>query len=435
MKETDFMNDLDAALHEKVSRPALYLLFLMSAMVGFFIIWAGMTEVEEVTRGTGQVVPSKEIQIIQSLEGGVLREILVNKGDIVKKDQILMRISDVQFSSEAKGTKAQFLGLSVKRARLSAEASGKEFVVDLDIQNQVPEIVANEKALYVSRQKELSAAYTIQDEKIKKAQANIEEVKAQISSARQSLGHLYKELSITKDMVSKRASPKIEQIRLEREAADLQGQINAQTQEIEGLDAELSGAQNERASQADKFKSQALEELNEVETQISSLKESLKSMGDRVDRAELRAPVDGVVNDIMLQTIGGVVEPAMRLIEVVPTDDQLKIIAKVKPDEIAFLKVGQSVKVKITAYDSQKYGYLDGTLVRIAANSSKDRQDNILFEIEVRTQQNYLGSAQNPLPITTGMVADIDVITGKRTILNYLLKPIRRGFERALRER
>lgn len=435
MKETDFMNDLDAAIQEKVSRPALYLLFLMSVMVGFFIIWAGITEVEEVTRGTGQVVPSKEIQIVQSLEGGVLREILVNKGDIVKKDQILMRISDVQFSSEAKGTQAQFLGLSVKRARLNAEATGKEFVITDEIQTQAPEIVDNERALYISRQKELDAAYKIQDERIKKAQADIDESKAQITSTRQSLGHLYQELSITKDMVAKRASPKIEQIRLEREAADLQGIINAKTQEITGLEAELTAAQNERASQSDKFKSQALEELNEVETQISSLKESLKSISDRVDRTELRSPVDGVVNDIMLQTIGGVVEPAMRLIEIVPIDDQLKIIAKVKPDEIAFLKIGQPVKVKVTAYDSQKYGYLDGKLVRIAANSSKDRQDNILFEIEVRTQQNYLGSAQNPLPITTGMVADVDVITGKRTILNYLLKPIRRGFERALRER
>lgn len=435
MKDTDFMSELDAVMREKPSRPAVLMLVLMSALLLLFIVWAGITEVEEVTRGNGQVVPSREIQVVQSLEGGVLQEILVNKGDLVKKGQILMRISDVQFSSEARGTQAQFLGLSAKKARLSAEASGKEFLVPEDIQKQAPEIAANEKSLYESRQKELAAAYSIQDERINKATSELDEVKAEIAASRQSLGHLQKELSITRDMVAKRAVPKLEQIRLEREASDIQGQINSKTQQLEGLQADLSAAQNERATQSDKFKSQALEELNEVETQISALQESLKSMGDRVDRAELRAPVDGIVNDIMLQTVGGVVEPAMKLIEIVPVDDELKIIAKVKPDEIAFLKVGQPVKVKITAYDSQKYGALDGELVRVAANSSKDRQDNIQFEIEVRTKQNFMGSVENPLPITTGMVANVEVITGKRTILNYLLKPLRRGFERALRER
>lgn len=435
MKDTDFMSELDAVASEKPSQPAVLMLALMMLFMVFFLIWAGITEIDEVTRGTGQVVPSREVQVVQSLEGGILQEILVAKGDLVKKDQILMRISDVQFSSEERGTQAQFLGLSAKKARLSAESSGKEFALPAEVLEKAPKIAANEKALYVSRQKELLAAYSIQDERIKKAEADLDEVKAEISGLSQSLGHLRKELAITSDMVAKRAVPKLEQIRLEREVSDAQGQINARSQEKIGLEADLAGAKNERATQGDKFKSQALEELNEVETQLSGLMENLKSMGDRVDRTELRAPVDGIVNDIMLRTLGGVVEPAMKLIEIVPVDDELKIIAKVKPDEIAFLKAGQPVKVKITAYDSQKYGALEGKLTRVAANSTKDREDNIHFEIEVRTARNFLGSAENPLPITTGMVANVDVITGKRTILHYLLKPLRRGFDRALRER
>ena len=327
------------------------------------------------------------------------------------------------------------MGLEAKKVRLTAEANGSEFDMPDDITSKAPEITKNEKALYDSRQNELHSAYAIQDDKVKKATADLEVVRAEINGFSQSRKLLKKELSITKNMVAKRAVPKMELIKLERELADISGKINARVQERKGLAASLSGAENERNAQDNKFKSIALEELSEVETKIASLKENLKSIGDRVDRTEVRAPVDGVVNQIMIQTIGGIVEPAMRLIEIVPVGDELKIIAKIKPNEIAFLNVGQPVKVKITAYDPQKYGSLDGLLSRIAANSATDRDGNILFEIEVITEKNYLGSISHPLPITSGMVANVEVITGTRTILNYLMKPLHRGFDRALRER
>jgi len=172
-----------------------------------------------------------------------------------------------------------------------------------------------------------------------------------------------------------------------------------------------------------------------VETDIAQLQESLKSIGDRVYRTELRAPVDGVVNNIALKTIGGVIEPAHKLVEIVPLDDELKIIARVLPSDIAFIKTGQPVKVKISAYDSQRYGSLDGSLVRIGANSVTDREGNVFFEIEVRTDKNYLGTVENPLPITPGMVADTEIITGRRSIMEYLMKPVLRMKDRALRER
>lgn len=435
VKETDFMCNLEAATRMKLATPVTITLFTVIAFLTFFFIWAGVTEIEELTRGQGQVVPSKEIQVVQSLEGGVLKEILVEKGDFVKEGQILLRISDVLFSSEQRGTEARFLGLEAKKVRLTAEANGSKFNMPDDIKIKAPEITKNEKALYDSRQNELQSAYAIQDDKVKKAKSDLDVVRAEINSFSQSKKLLKKELSITKNMVAKRAAPKMEQIRLERDLADISGKINARVQEKKGLEASLSGAKNERNAQNSKFKSIALEELSEVETQIASLKENLKSIGDRVDRTEVRAPVDGVVNQIMLQTVGGIVEPAMRLIEIVPVGDELKIIAKIKPNEIAFLNVGQPVKVKITAYDPQKYGSLDGVLLRIAANSATDRDGNILFEIEVKTEKNYLGSIRRPLPITSGMVANVEVITGKRTILNYLMKPLHRGFDRALRER
>jgi len=426
-RDTDFMSELEAATRLRPAKAATLMLYSIMALVVFFIIWAGVSEVDQRTRGQGQVVPSQEVQIIQSLEGGILAELLVREGELVKKGQILMRISDVQFSSEERGTEARFTGLSLKKARLEAEAAGRGFVVPEDIAAKVPRLAANELALYESRQKELENAYAILDDRISKAEADLGEIGAQINRLSENRRLLRQELSITRDMVAKRAVPKLEEIRLSRELSDIDGQINANVERKKSLQAELEVSRRERSAQSDKFRSKALAELSDVETDIAALEESLKSIGDRVDRTELRAPVAGIVNNIALKTIGGVVEPAMRLIEIVPVDDELKIIARVPPDEIAFIRSGQEAKVKITAYDAAKYGSLSGELVRIGANSVTDRQGGIFFEIEVKTEKNHLGTEEHPLPITPGMVAQVEVITGKRTILEYLLKPLLRA--------
>ncbi len=434
VNDADFMSELEAATSTRPALSSIVLLFSIIGLIVFGVVWACVSEVEEITRGSGQVVPTQEIQIVQSLEGGVLQELLVKQGHLVKKGQVLLRISDVQFSSQERGAEAQFLSLSSKRARLQAEANGVKFVVPEEVIKKNKAIADNEMALYASRQKELLGAYTILDERIKKANADLEEVKAEINRLVKSKSLLNEELKITSEMVKKRAVPKLEEMRLKREFGDIGGQINVLAQKRAGLNAELSGVKQERTSQEDKFRSQALGELNDVETQMSQLEESLKSIGDRVDRTELRSPVDGIVDKIAVTTIGGVIEPAMRLIEIVPVDNELKIIAKVSPSEIAFIKEGQDVTVKITAYDAQLYGSLAGKLVRIGANSVTDHEGNIFFEIEVRTEKNYMGSEQHPLPITPGMVAETEVITGKRTIMTYLLKPILRARSRAFTE-
>ncbi|MCK5385001.1 MAG: HlyD family type I secretion periplasmic adaptor subunit [Alphaproteobacteria bacterium] len=434
-QELEYMDELQAALRMRPATPVYVLLFIIMAFVLFVIIWAAVTKIDIISRAQGQVVPSQEIQIVQSLEGGILEELLIAKGDLVEKGQVLLRISDVAFSSEERGTEARFRSLEAKKARLEAESLSHKFTLPQKLEKQIPEIAANERALYKSRQKELRAAYDMQDENINKAKAELAEVGAEINRLYKNRSLLNKELTIIKEMVEKRAVPKLDQIRLEREQADISGQINARAQEKKGLEAELASTRSQRKAQTDKFRSIALEELNEVKTEIAALKENLKSMGDRVDRAELRAPVSGIVNQITLQTIGGVVEPAMKLVEIVPADDELKILAKVKPEEMAFLEAGQPVRVKITAYDPQRYGSLEGVLTRVAANSVSDREGNIMFEIEALTNKNYLGTLDKPLPITAGMVANVDIITGKRTILTYLTKPFHRGLSHVFRER
>ena len=435
IRDTDFMSELEAATSMRPATSATLMLFSIIGLVVFGIGWSAVSQVEQRTRGEGQVVPTQEIQVVQSLEGGILAELLVEEGQQVEKDQVLLRISDVQFSSEEHGTEARSLSLRVKKARLEAESTGEDFIMPADIAEKSPQIASNEKSLYESRQKELKNAYAILDDRISKASAELSEVGAQINSLARSRGLLQEELTLTREMVAKRAVPKLEQMRLEREVQELSGQIGSLSEKKKGLEAEVEVSKKERASQDDKFKSQALGEMNEVQTEITGLEGSLKTIGDRVYRAELRSPVQGIVNKIALKTIGGVIEPAARLVEIVPLDDELKIMARVAPADIAFLRPGQDVKVKITAYDPQKYGTLQGKLVRIGASSVADREGNPAFEIEVHTDRNFMGSAENKMPITPGMVAQTEVITGKRTILEYLLKPVLRARDVAFTER
>lgn len=435
MPDKEFMNELEAATQMKPAEGAHFMLIAVASLITAFILWSSFSEIEEITHGSGQIVPTQEIQVVQSLEGGILSELLVREGEHVKKGQILLKVSDVAFASEERGAEAQDLALKAKKARLEAESQGTAFVISEEIISKFPDIARNEKALYQSRQQELKNAKAILADKISSAKAGLSEVQAKINRLSESRRLLNQELEITKEMVKKKAVPKLEEIRLNREYSNLSGQIREASEKKIGLKAELQRVKKEREDREYKFKSQVLGELNDVEGKISQLKESLTAIGDRLSRREVRSPVDGIVNKLSLKTIGGVIEPAMKLVEVVPLDDDLKIMARVAPQEIAFLHPDQDVNIKISAYDSQRYGSLKGKLIRIGANSVTDRDGNIFFEIEVRAERNYLGTEEKPLPITPGMVAEIEIITGKRTILSYLMKPVLRARDKALTER
>lgn len=434
-EDTPYMDDINVVQLLTPHRASDILLYTITGLIIAFLLWAGVARVDEITRGQGQVVPSINAQIVQSLEGGILQELLVHEGDLVKKGQVLLRISDVMFASEERGTEAKFSSLQIKKARLEAEAASKPFSVPAELKEKTPKIAANEEALHISRQKELENALSMINQKIARNESELQELKVQMSRDSQNVGLLQQELTITSKMVAQNAVPKIEEIRLRRELSNAQGSLNAGKERQSGLQAALDSAKKELEDQKDKFRSQVLGELNEVETELSGLQESLKTMGDRVDRAEVRSPVDGVVNNIAIKTIGGVIEPAMKVAEIVPVGDDLKITAKVTPDQIAFLKLGQPARVRITAYDSQRYGFLTGKLTRIGANSVSDSEGNTFFDIEVQTDESHLGTKEHPLPITPGMVAQVDVITGKRTILMALLRPVLRMKDRALTER
>lgn len=434
-EDVEFMSELEAAENLQPHKAAQIFLWVI---VGFFLwafIWAGFSKVEERVRGMGHVMPSGDIQVVQSLEGGILTEILVAEGDPVKKGQILLRIDDVRFASEGRGIEAQMIGLKAKQARLKAEASGDDFTIDAEISKKYPDIAANEEKLYTSRRGEMNTALSIISSEVTEAESNLAEVKASIGKFSRSRDLLQKELGIMRRLVEKKAQPEIEQLRLERELNEISGNLSSAIQSQQSLEARLSAARQKEEEKRSALRSQALGELNEVETKLAAISQNLTVAEDKVSRAELRAPVDGIVHKLHVKTKGGVIEPAQKLAEIVPSDNDLMIRAKVNPSDIAFLKAGQPVRVSVTAYDPQIYGTLDGTLERVSADTVEDGKGNMFFEIDVRTNKNHLGPDTQPLPIVPGMISETDVIVGKRTILTYLLKPVLRAKDRALTEK
>jgi len=434
MNDLDFMDELKAAEKLQPAWQAYGLMAVIIALFAFILIWAALSEVEVITRGEGQVVPGTEIQLVQSLEGGILSALMVSEGDRVDKGQVLARIENVAFASEERGIAAQLLSLTLKQLRLNAEIEGQDFVIPPENKTENADLAANEINLYQARQEALQKSLANGDEAVKKAQANLKEITATINRLSQSKKLLSEQLKITRDLVAKNAMPRIQALQQEREFSDISGDLNAAVQRRTGLSADLATAENAKGEILAKFQAEALAELSEVKTRLAALQESLTAAGDRVDRTELRAPSAGIVKVINQKTIGGIVDPSMKLMEIVPLNDDLKITARVAPADIAFIKVGQDVNVKITAYDPQKFGAIIGRLQRISADTIEDKDGNIFFEIDVVTEKNYLGTRDAPLPIIPGMVAEAEVITGKRSILSYMVKPFLRARDRALTE-
>jgi len=434
-EDLEFMSELETANHLKPSKASQVFLWTIAGLFFWMVIWAAFSEVDERVRGTGQVMPSSDVQVMQSLEGGILSDILVTEGDVVKKGQVLLRIADVQFASEGQGIEAQMAGLEAKQARLKAESSGQSFITPEDIVKKFPDIAANEEKLYKSRQEELNTALNIIQDDVHEADANLSEVKSSISKLVRSKELLQHQVDIDRKLVAEKAIPEIESLKAERELNETAGNLSSAYDSEHSLEAKLSAAKQKEDEKRGAFKSQALGDLNEVESKLSSIKANLTSVNDKESRTGLKSPVDGVVQKVYIKTVGGVIQPAQKLVEIVPLADDLMIRARIAPADVAFLRPGQDVKVKITAYDSQIYGTLDGKLERIGANTVEDAKGNAFFEIDVRTSKNYLGTADKPLRIFSGMVSDTEVIVGKRTILTYLLKPVLRTKDRAFTEK
>lgn len=434
-EDIDLATDIRTSVMIQSPRGGRAIIWGVLVLFAVFMFWASVSEVEEMTRGQGRVIPAGQIQVVQNLEGGILSGILVKVGDVVRKDQLLLRIDETRFASSFQQNRVKYLSNKAKAARLQAETSGSVFIVPEEVRAEAPDIAARERELYESRKNELRSSLEIKQEQIKQRQNELRELNTRLAEMTKTYATFQQELKLTKPLVSKGAVSEVEVIRLERQAGEMQGEIETIRQSIPKAKSKIEEGQMAMKELRLAFFNKAKTELNDVMAQLGEDVASSIALKDRLNRTLVKSPVNGTINRILINTVGGVIQPGMNLIEIVPMEGTLLIETKVKPSDIAFLRPNQKAMVKFTAYDFTIYGGLEARLEQIGADSITDEKGNSYYLVQLRTNKNYLGSKSKPMPIIPGMIASVDILTGKKTILSYLLKPILRAKYMALRER
>lgn len=429
----DFATDADLAMFRQEPLRARVLLRSIGFVVVIFLFWASVAQLDEVTRGEGKVIPSRQLQVLQSIDGGLVAEILVREGEVVQPDQLLIKIDETRFASSVKENLSQALALEARVARLRALSDGKAFVPPPSVLKEAPEIVEQERQLYIAKRDEMSAAVSIARQQLAQRQQELNEAQARRAQAAQGYELTSRELSVTKPLINSGAVSEVELLRLERDVSRYRGERDMASAQITRAQAAIGEAQRKIEEVELTFRNEAGRELSEAVGKLNGLTQSSVALSDRVTQSSIRSPVKGTVNRLLVNTVGGVVQPGKDMIEIVPLEDTLLLEARVQPRDIAFLRPGQPVMVKFTAYDFAVYGGLDGTLEHIGADTVTDEKGNAFYTVRVRTNRPGFGDAN--LPIIPGMVAEVDILTGKKSVLAYLLKPVLRAKSVALSER
>jgi len=429
----DFASDADLAILRQEPLRARFLLRAIGVVLFLFIVWAAFAQLDEVTRGEGRVIPSKQVQILQSIDGGLVSEILVREGQVVEVDQLLIKIDETRFVSSVKENRAQYLGLLARAARLRAIAEGSPFVPPPEVVAEMPEIAAQEEQLFNARRNELEATLSIARQQLAQRQQELNEANARRAQAAQGYDLTSRELAQTRPLISSGAVSEVELLRLERDVSRYRGERDMASAQITRVQAGIAEARRKIEEVELSFRNEAGRELSEATTKLSGLAEGSVALSDRVKQSSIRSPVKGVVKRLLVNTVGGVVQPGKDMIEIVPLEDALLLEARVLPRDIAFLRPGQPAMVKFSAYDYSIYGGLEGTLEHISADTVTDEKGNAFYLVRVRTNKPGFGAAN--LPIIPGMVAEVDIMTGKKSVLTYLLKPVLRAKSVAMTER
>jgi adhesin transport system membrane fusion protein len=435
-EDKDYVSDINAVNLYGVPVYTHLILLLSFTFIVIALTWANFATLDEVTRGSGKIIPSSHIQVIQNLEGGILSKILIKEGDLVEKGQELLQLDDVRFSSSFKETKLKYYELLANNARLTAETSDQPLLIPQEVIDNSPEQAEHAKQLYHSRQSELGASTSVLAQQVRQKEQELIELRSKQDQLSRSYQLLQKEVEMSEPLVANGALSEVEMLRLRRSANDLLGELNSAKLAIPRIQAYLSENQNKLAEMKIRFRTEALKELNETKAELDRTKASTLALEDRVTRTRILSPVKGTIKQLKVSTIGGVIQPGMDLLEIVPIDDTLLVEAQVHPADIAFLRPGQDAMVKLTAYDFSIYGGLKAKLEHISADTIINEEDKkSYYLIRLRTDKNYLEKNGEKLNIITGMNADVDILTGKKTVLDYLMKPILKAKQHAMRER
>ncbi|MCW8884215.1 MAG: HlyD family type I secretion periplasmic adaptor subunit [Motiliproteus sp.] len=438
------------------------LLWVVFAFVVAALAWASWAKLDEVTVGEGRVIPSQQLQVVQNLEGGIVDEIFVAEGELVNVGQSLLRIDDTRFNSDFRERQQQLDHLLASVTRLRTELASVQINQQKDgsddwrtVVQVVPQdmpalfegdeydvrrplleaIVSREQSQLRERLRNLSNQLDILERQIEQRDHERLELRSKIGHLNTNYKLVLEELKLTRPLAKQGVVPRVELIKLEREVNKIKSDLDGARLQLPKVRAAVKEDIAKRREAALQHRSETQERLAEMEAELAQLREAQVGLKDRVERTLVVSPVNGIIKKVAVSTVGGVVQPGMDLVEIVPAEDNLVVEAKILPKDIAFLRPGLSAVVRFSAYDFSIYGGLEGQLEHISADSIEDEQGDTFYLIRVRTDRNHLGDEQRPLPIIPGMVASVDVITGKKTVLDYLLKPILRAQQSALRER
>jgi adhesin transport system membrane fusion protein len=410
---------------QQIARMAVFVIVAL-------VVWAGFAHVDEVTRGDGRVVPSRQLQVLQSLDGGVVEQILVHEGDKVEAGQLLLMIDPTRATSAVADSAAQGIALEARVARLRALAQGTTFLPPTPANEQERAIIAGEKQLYDSRVTELATQVSIVRQQLSQHEQELAEMQAKRAAAQRALELSTQELNQTRPLLATGAVSEVDILRLERDATKNKGDVDQAAAQIGRVQGSIQESMHKIQETELAFRNEAGRDLAEAAGKLNALNQGAPGLADRVDKAQVKSPVRGRVQRLLANTVGGVVQPGKDIVEIVPLDDSLVLDARVQPRDIAFIHPGQKANVKFTAYDFSIYGGLDATVENISPDTVIDEKGNAYYVVRVRT---HMASFNEKLPIIPGMTAEVDILTGQKTVLSYLLKPVLKVKSYALRER
>jgi adhesin transport system membrane fusion protein len=423
-RDYEFMHSLSAAVLEAAPTRLRVVLYFWLAAIVLFLLWANFAYIDEIARGQGEVIPSGENQMIQNLEGGIVEEILVQEGQEVDKGQVLLKIDNQKSISSYSSNEIKADALQAQILRLKAESTGRDFIVPADLKERLAQFIDNEKSLYNTNKQQLNSKLNALREKLAQKKQELAEAYSQRDHLESSYSMISREVRMTKPMVAKGVRSKIDFLKLQREANEIASKYDAAKKSIPRLKSAIKEVQSNIKETKLNFQSEAKAKLNEAVAELRGLRATSTALEDQVTRTIVKSPMKGIVQKLYVHTIGGVIKPGQDIMEIVPSDETLLVNVKIKPKDIAFIYLGQRAIVKFTAYDFSIYGGLEGKVVLISPDSIKDEEGNVFYEVRIKTDKNYIGRHGKKLKIIPGMTTSVDIITGQKTVLDYILKPI-----------
>lgn len=425
-----FMTDDELPLHRHFILVSLFLFFIV------FILWASFATLDETARGEGQIIPVGEVQVIQNLEGGIVDEFMFKEGDIVKKDDVIMRLRDVGAQSDLGTNEAKYMGLLASITRLQAEVDGKETLEFPDeIMKKSPQSVTEELNAFRANRDKLQGQIMVLDQQLSQRRQEVSELTTKSSDLSSVIRLSQEEKRMTEPLVARGSAPRIELIQLERAIREKQTELNGVRAAIPRAKSAISEAEARIGEMKKSFIAEAQTELTAKTAELNTVKQTLSALEDKKDRTDVRSPVDGTIKDLKINTVGGVVRPGDPIAEIVPIGENLLVEVKIKPSDIARLRPGLPAMVKITAYDFTIYGGLKGEVADISADTIKNEKGEFFYRVKVSTKENSLQRKGEVLPIIPGMIATVDIQTGRKTVMEYLMKPFFKTIENSMNEK